>query len=96
MSETNAPETTTPRFGQGETVTVSRGKYRGMTGTVLNVDSEHKQYAVQLAEGLKVLAFSAVKPKQERVLTAGEFARLDAETESADALLARIEAHFAV
>lgn len=93
VSETiqTSTEDTTPRFTQGETVTVSRGKYRGQTGTVLSVDNDHKQYAVQLTEGLKVLAFSAVKPKTERTLTLAEYEAIlekaDAGTETLDDLI---------
>lgn len=68
-------EDTKPRYKVTETVTISRGKLAGKTGTVIEVDETRKEYAVRIADfGLRVVSFSAVKPKTEPLINAEQLA----------------------
>ncbi len=69
-------EDTKPRYKVTEQVTISRGKLSGQTGTVIEVDEAGKQYAVRIEGfGLRVVSFSAVKPKTEPTLNAVQLAQ---------------------
>ena len=86
-------EDTKPQYNVNDEVTLNRGKQRGTTGTVIAVDHSKREYAVQTAEGLKVVSFAGVKAKQEKTLTASEFAEMEADHEDSDALLAEVRRH---
>lgn len=70
-------ENTEPQYQPGDTVTLSRGKFRGEQAQVIGVDKGKQEYALQTGHGLVIANFAAVKPKQEKVLTETEFRRLD-------------------
>lgn len=56
------PRTGPMDFKEGDKITVSRGKYRGQTGTVLYVDETKRKYAVRLSEdGLQLINEASVK-----------------------------------
>jgi hypothetical protein len=64
-----------PRYNVGEQVTVSRGKLTGKVGTVIEVDEAKKEYAIRIPDfGLRVVSFSAVKPKTEPTINAAGLA----------------------
>lgn len=59
-------------YKSGDTITISRGKLRGETGTVLDVDNDKQEYAVKTSAGLRVVSFSAVKAPVEQTFTRSE------------------------
>jgi len=88
-------EDTKPRYKVTEQVTISRGKLAGKTGTVIEVDEDKKEYAVRIADfGLRVVSFSAVKPKTEPTINAAQLAEAFGRSgqEIPAAVLDRLEA----
>lgn len=78
MSENIEPQSgnTEPQYQAGDTVTLSRGKFRGEQAQVIGVDKGKQEYALQTGHGLVIASFAAVKPKQEKVLTESQFKAL--------------------
>ena len=82
-------EDTKPQYDVNDEVTLNRGKQRGTTGTVIAVDHSKREYAVQTAEGLKVVSFAGVKAKQEKTFTVSEVRELlESHGLSAESVLA--------
>jgi len=83
-----------PAYGPGDSVTISRGKLRGQTGRVLDVDTVREQYALSTADGLTVVSFQAVKAPVEKTLTASQFREILDKHEDNPARIAAIEDYF--
>lgn len=82
-------EDTKPQYNVNDEVTLNRGKQSGTTGTVIAVDKDKREYAVQTAEGLKVVSFASVKAKQEKTFTVPEVRELlESHGLSAESVLA--------
>lgn len=83
----------TSNFNEGDKVEVTRGKHKGVFGTVVAVDGD--AYVVRPAlGGFCTVNSASLKAPAERVLTKSEYDKLHFEHENADDLLDAIARHF--
>lgn len=89
MSDDIKDEKVTMDYKVGDEISVSRGKHRKQTATVLAVDEAKGTYAVKFADGsLGVVNAASVKAPVEGTVTVSQLAELIYSAPGGDALAA--------